>query len=214
MYLLAEIDVWMKQLSTSSWEDVGNPKYYMSILTKFKKDVESGKFFESSVTFTSSSGRLDSEQMINFLSGEEAYYRSDGDYGGTEYNAISYKQFQAFLLAYIVDWEWAGEWDSKYYYLMYYAFSSDTYEFKKELVEDNSVSNILYYYVSEMKSKTETALRSLLTREISFTPAKTAASLDKWLGKEENEEYEDYYGTLLSSEGINAKATIGFRKHI
>ena len=61
----------------------------------------------------------------------------------------------------------------------------------------------LYDSLNMMPDSFYGALSKLYKAELDHTPAKKAQEVEDWLGDEENEEYEDYYGTFLEYEGIS-----------
>jgi hypothetical protein len=82
------------------------------------------------------------------------------------------------------------------YRLSWYAISYDD----SDLPDDYA----LYKVLDGMSSSFYDALREIWFPELIITPKKEAYEAEEWLNAEENDEFEDYYGTFFDNEGLTA----------
>jgi hypothetical protein len=85
----------------------------------------------------------------------------------------------------------------------YYRISMMSIAFYQETMNEIATHNTLYAYMNMMPSSFYDALAKLYKVELEHTPAATAQEVEDWLEDEENDEFEDYYGTFLAREGVS-----------
>ena len=85
----------------------------------------------------------------------------------------------------------------------YYRVSAMSISFSQETMDEIASEIGLYDRLNMMPSSFYDALSKIYKVELDHTPAKKAQEVEDWLNDEENEEYEDYYGTFLAREGIS-----------
>lgn len=209
--LLSDIELWIKDMSKYSWEDVGNPKKFLQLLTKLKQDVEDETFFNLTITMKSE-GMIDEYTIDNIFKGEDAYYRSDGDYGGRDYKDITYRQLKAYLMCAIIGsiWEFPMEWESDYTQLLPFSINGNAWEEIKKIA-DWSQYPLYHYCLKKLSKNTHKILQKMVKLRIEFTPKKQADIAEEALNNID-EEYEDYFGEVLDEFDIKCACIMGFKQ--
>lgn len=85
----------------------------------------------------------------------------------------------------------------------YYRLSAMSISFSQETMDDIASEIGLYDHLNMMPGSFYDALSKIYKPDLEHTPRATAQELEDWLNAEENEEFEDYYGTFLAREGIS-----------
>jgi hypothetical protein len=85
----------------------------------------------------------------------------------------------------------------------YYRISMMSILFSQQTMDEIASHNELYDHLNMMPSSFYDALSKIYSADLEHTPRAKAQEVEAWLEDEENEEYEDYYGTFLAREGIS-----------
>jgi len=84
----------------------------------------------------------------------------------------------------------------------YYRVSMMSILFSQQTMDEIASHNELYEELNILPPSFYDALSKIYKADLEHTPAEQAEETEVWLNAEENEEYEDYYGTFLAHEGI------------
>jgi hypothetical protein len=208
--LLNDIEQWIKDMSKYSWEDVGNPKGFIELLTELKQDVEEETFFNLTITMKSE-GMIDENTIDTIFKGQDAYYRCDGDFGGRDYKDITYRQLKLYLMCTIIGsiWEFPMEWESDYTQLLPFSINSNAWKELKKFADWDQYP-LYHYCLKKMSKNTHTILQKMVKLRIEFTPKNQADIAEEAL-KDMDEEYEDYFGEVLDEFDIKCACTMGFK---
>jgi hypothetical protein len=198
----------LKVIEGSNWEDIGPPKEQAKIWKKAMDYLLDPRGFRLAIKSNADGtgyGAIDQEVIQNALKTQEDYYRDDGGYGGRDWERATPFQVVLYALMKTLDddgYSYVIEHPEYYYITKYGVKGAD--DGIKQL--DNTEC-VLYRYINDMPTAFYNALTKVVEVSLDFTPKARAKKLEEWLADPDNE-YEDYYGTLLFGEKI--KTTLIF----
>lgn len=196
------LSVWFDEIEDeilrSNWEDIGDVRTQAKIWRGIKNNICGDKKLIDLYPNSTNYGALKSEDFRDYFETEEDYYRSDGDYGGTDWNRISVNQGTIYALCLILDYlGWDGNEISDNHFTI--RVNSIALYNASDVMDEYAGKSHIYYQLYNAPKYVKDALRAKWKPEL-YYPNEKEDELEEWLN--ENDEYEDYYGSFLYDEGL------------